>query len=221
MSNRRARQADFGTLVLLAAASWFGVLLQLGLSLQRARDDGLSLTVGFIAYFGFFTIVSNIFVAVVASVRLLEPAAYASGNVRACATTAILFVGLAYHFLLRKIYDPQGWHLVANVFLHYAVPFLALVHWILFPPLQRLSITGPLKWSVYPCGYFIYVLIRGELIGTYPYFFIDVTTLGYARTIANAIGLLACFVLLGFVVRYMTRIRRPAADAAALSSAAR
>lgn len=52
---------------------------------------------------------------------------------------------------------------------------------------------------MYPGCYFVYALIRGHLLGTYPYPFIDVTALGYGAVLLNALGLLVAFVLLAWV----------------------
>ncbi|BBH32562.1 MULTISPECIES: Pr6Pr family membrane protein [Pseudomonas] len=49
-------------------------------------------------------------------------------------------------------------------------------------------------WLIYPLVYFIYALVRGHFIGSYPYPFIEVDTLGYPRVFINAV-----MVLLGFM----------------------
>ena len=193
----------------LAAAAWFGVLLQLWLSLGTALKSGQSVEQGLGGYLGYFTVLTNVFVAVVSSAGLVGPKSVLwSASMRGCMTTSIVLVGLTYHFLLHALWDPQGWQWVADITLHYVVPLGACAYWCLHPPAKPLSLLAPLKWSIYPCAYFVYVVVRGELIGTYPYFFMDVGKLGYPRTLVNAICLLACFVALGFVVLYISRFRR-------------
>jgi hypothetical protein len=88
------------------------------------------------------------------------------------------------------------------------VPLGSLAYWVCYPPAKPLSLLSPVIWCIYPCAYFVYTVVRGEWIATYPYFFIDVGKLGYPRTLANAVGLLVCFIALGFVVRYSSRYRR-------------
>jgi hypothetical protein len=66
----------------------------------------------------------------------------------------------------------------------------------------------PLAWALYPTVYFVYVLVRGELIGSYPYGFIDVNSIGYPKTLRNAVGLLLVFVILGAVIVAVERIAR-------------
>jgi len=139
------RNAERLALGALSALAWFGVLLQLRLSIRLSIGNGESVVHGLVMYFGYFTVLTNILVAVVASSRITGArTGLASESLRGCATTAILVVGLGYHFLLRNIWNPEGWQWVADVVLHYAVPLAALVHWCLFPPRTRLPAVAPL-----------------------------------------------------------------------------
>ena len=67
-------------------------------------------------------------------------------------------------------------------------------------PKKFTSPPSRLAWSLYPLAYFGYALLRGEWIGFYPYPFIDVTALGYARVLGNALVMLVAFLLLGLGV---------------------
>ena len=202
------KPARFFLLGLLAAVAWFGVLLQFALSLALSKANGYSLAHGSITYFGYFTVLSNLLVAVIASMGLVVPESRAfSGSVRGCATTAIVLVGIGYHVLLREVWDPQGWQQVADNTLHYVVPLLSLAYWGLFPPRWRLADYAPLAWGAYPVAYFAYVIVRGELIGSYPYYFIDVGELGFATVLTNALAFLLAFVALGFGIRALARLR--------------
>lgn len=193
---------------LLAAVAWFGVLLQFALSLALSKANGYSLAHGAITYFGYFTVLSNLLVAVIASMGLVVPESRAfSGSVRGCATTAIVLVGIGYHVLLREVWDPQGWQQLADNTLHYVVPLLSLAYWGLFPPRWRLAAYAPLAWGAYPVAYFAYVIVRGKLIGSYPYYFIDVGELGFATVLTNALAFLLAFVALGFGIRALARVR--------------
>lgn len=200
------------SLMALAALAWFGVLLQLWLSLRLSTDNGESVAHALVMYFGYFTVLTNIFVALVASARLAGARTkLTSESVRGCATTAIVLVGLGYHFLLRNVWNPEGWQWVADVTLHYAVPLAAIAYWCLFPPRQRQPASAPLTWAAYPLVYFSYAIARGAMIGSYPYYFIDLSQLGFGQVAVNAIGLLAGFIALGFVVAYIARLAALAA----------
>lgn len=194
---------------ILAIVAWLAVLLQLWLSVQLGLSNGKSIVDGVVVFLGYFTVLTNIFVALVASAGALSkgPTAWLyRPSVVGCATTAILLVGIAYHLLLRTIWSPQGAQLLADILLHYVVPAGALLHWLVYRHTERLAAQAPLVWCLYPTLYLAYALARGELLGSYPYPFIDVATLGYQQVLFNAVGLMAAFVGLGFSVLGLARL---------------
>jgi hypothetical protein len=64
-----------------------------------------------------------------------------------------------------------------------------------------------LIWGIYPTAYLVYALIRGRLIGSYPYGFIDAAAIGYGQTLINGLGLLLAFIVLGLMVTSLDRAR--------------
>jgi hypothetical protein len=201
---------------LLAATAWFAVLLQLWLSVQLGFANGKSLADGLVVVLGFFTVLSNIFMALVATAGAVgqqsrtTPWLYRS-TVVGCATASILMVGIVYHLVLRKIWSPQGAQLLADTLLHYVVPAIALLHWLLYRPGARLAWHAPLLWCAYPLVYLAYVLLRGEWLGAYPYPFVDVAALGYRQVLVNSVGLMVAFIVLGFAVLGLGRWVQPRA----------
>ena len=67
----------------------------------------------------------------------------------------------------------------------------------------------PVRWLAYPVAYLVYALTRGAFDDWYPYFFIDVVSLGYPRVLMNAallsVGMLAAGSLVVGLVRFTTR----------------
>ena len=63
---------------------------------------------------------------------------------------------------------------------------------------------GTWSWLfVYPLVYLVYVFVRGEIFGIYPYFFIDVGQIGYGSALRNSLGVLVAYgavvaLLIGF-----------------------
>lgn len=198
-SSRQAGSRDV-LVQALALLAWSGVLLQLWLSLSRSK----SLFEGLLTYLSFFTVLTNIFVALALSLPLYAPASrlgrfFASAQTMACAATSIALVALSYHFLLSHIWNPQGLQWLADVLLHYLVPAAYCAYWLFAAPRRRLPWWSPLAWCLYPLSYFAYALLRGAALGSYPYYFIDVAAIGYSRTLLNASGLLLGFVLVGWL----------------------
>jgi len=188
--------------VVLAAITWAGVLLQLVLSLRLAQGNGGSVVDGLVAYFGYFTVLTNLFVALVLSVPMIAARSsfgrfLSRPGVAACAAVSILLVGVGYHVLLRHVWNPQGLQWVADMVLHYVVPLTFYAFWLLKLSKAGLRWTSPLWWCVYPLAYFAYALLRGQVLRVYPYYFLDMTVLGFARVLANASVLLCLFALAG------------------------
>ena len=201
--------------LVLCLLAWFSVLLQLFLTLHSTRDSGRSIFGGLVGFFGYFTILTNLLVCVSLTAPLVAPSSstggfFARSDVTAGVATSIAFVSLAYHFLLRNVWNPQGLQLLADVLLHYVTPLLFLAYWWFNFPKGALRWTHPLIWGLYPTAYLLYVLIRGQFIGSYPYGFIDPLAIGYERLIINAVGLLGVFIVLGLVLIAMGRLQRRA-----------
>lgn len=204
--------------ILIAGLAWFGVLLQLFLSLRSSLANGKTIVEGLIVYFGFFTILTNILVALVLTLPLARPSSWAGRfftrpGVMTATCAAIALVGAAYFFLLRNVWNPQGWQLAADVVLHYLTPIGFLAYWWIAVPKQGLGWSDVSAWTSYPLGYFGYMLIRGELIGLYPYHFLDVGLLGYGRTLTNGVGVLVGFVLVSLLLLLAGRWQMPRATA--------
>jgi hypothetical protein len=196
----------------VALVAWFGVLLQLMLSLELAAANGKSAVDGLVVYLGYFTVLTNLLVAVSLSWPLLGPRSspgrwFQRPGVASAIAVSIAIVGLAYHLLLRHIWAPQGLQWLADVTLHYAVPLLCMVHWWFCVPPARMAWHAPLAWAAWPLAYLVYALLRGAWLQSYPYPFIDVTALGYPQTLLNAAGLLVVFLLLGSVLVAIGRAR--------------
>lgn len=199
--------------IALAALGWFSVLLQLYITLHSTILNGTGVAGGFVSYLGYFTILTNLLVCAALTIPLVAPASaagrfFSRSAVTAGVATSIVFVSLAYHVLLRNAWNPQGLQLVADVLLHYAMPVLYLIYWWFNFPKGALRWTYPLYWSLYPTVYLIYALIRGRIIGSYPYRFIDPLAIGYGRTMINAAGLLVVFIVLGIILVALGRIQR-------------
>ncbi len=66
---------------------------------------------------------------------------------------------------------------------------------------------APLAWAVWPLAYLVYALLRGAWLQSYPYPFIDVSTLGYPQALLNSAGLLVVFLVLGSALVGIGRAR--------------
>ncbi|RZL06661.1 MAG: hypothetical protein EOP40_17285 [Rubrivivax sp.] len=194
---------------LVALVAWFGLLLQAALTLRLVLSQGGTVMGALVIYAGYFTVLTNLLVAVSLSVPTRW---FRSAGVATCVAVSIALVGLAYHLLLRHVWNPQGLQWVADVTLHYVTPLLCLLHWWWVVPPARHAWHAPVVWAAWPVAYLAYALLRGHWLQSYPYPFIDVNVLGYRQSLLNALGLLVVFLCLGlaFVAVARARLRRAA-----------
>ena len=184
-------------LTVLSIAVWFALIGQLYLIIQNRTTSVVSTI---IRYISFFTILTNLLVAL-CSTTLLQRKNNSglnffsrNKNITAIAVY-ITIVGLVYNLILRFLWQPQGFQLIVDELLHTAIPILFIVFWFVFVPKAYLKTKDIFPWLLYPLLYVIYVLIRGSLNGVYPYPFIDVTQLGYNKVLLNSAVLVVVFIL--------------------------
>jgi hypothetical protein len=202
-----------------AALGWFTCIAQYYLNV---RDDGLLLAS--ITYFGFFTMLGNIQVALAFASPLFPrfpgAAFFNRPGVRTAIAVYITVVDVIFYFLLRKVYVPSGFGAVLNVFLHYIMPPLYVLDWLAFVPKQSLRYRQVPFWLIFPLAYAVVTMVRGATTGYYPYGFLDAGRFGY-RLIGINIALLTLFFIflsVGFVAlgRWQARLGQGAARAAEL-----
>ncbi|TNF82988.1 hypothetical protein FGE05_11825 [Pseudomonas sp. ICMP22404] len=182
-----------------ALLGWAGLSIQLYLILLGRWELGASLLGGLVNVFSFFTVLTNILVAVVLTCEVTrrESAArrwFLRPAVSSGIAASIALVGLAYNLLLRHLWQPEGWQFLADELLHDVMPLLFIAYWWRYVPKGTLRLRHIGLWVIYPVVYFAHVLLRGSFLGAYPYPFIDVATLGYPQVFINAGE-----ILLGFV----------------------
>ena len=196
----------------VAVIGWWALALQLSLSLQLSMSSGKTIVAGLVVYFGFFTILTNMLVALALSAQLFwwDTATgrfFARPDVNTAIATYIAVVGIVYSLLLRDIWKPQGLQLIVDRLLHDLIPVAFLVYWWLAVPKQSLHWSQAPHWLIYPLAYCAYSLIRGELTGLYPYPFIDVKQLGYPRTFINAAGMVFGFLVAALMLIAISRLQ--------------
>lgn len=204
------RQRNF--ILLVALLGWSALVIQLYLIFIARWMDHASLLGGLVRFFSFFTVLTNTLVATALSCAISGRSSGAHRFFRTpwvCGGIAasITLVGIAYNVLLRHLWQPEGWHWVADELLHDVMPLLFLLYWWLYVPKGGIRLSHVLLWTIYPLVYFAYVLLRGDLIGDYLYPFIDVGTLGYAKAFINAGGVLAGFVVISLVLVGLDRLK--------------
>jgi hypothetical protein len=189
--------------IVIASMAWFALGVQLYCDIAEAIDENRSIAASLLNFLSFFTIETNLLIAVALTIFLTQPPAerFLSGHkVKSALVVYITIVGVVYEVLLRHLWHPQGMQLLADTLLHDAIPLFYVLFWVVFVPNGSLHWSDPARWLVYPIVFFIYSMVRGVGFGVYPYPFIDAARLGFAQVLVNAAIFLAIFYGLGIGV---------------------
>jgi hypothetical protein len=145
-------------------------------------------------FFSFFTIESNIFAAavlVISAVLVLRGKTVRHFDlVRGAAALYMVTTGIIFGALLSNL-DPGVLTAVPwdNTVLHYIMPIVLALDWILDPPTGRIAFRRAAIWLIYPAVYVVYSLVRGGMTGWYPYPFLNPATAGYRGVLMTSIGI--------------------------------
>jgi len=183
-----------------ALLGWFALALQLYLMLVQSPPGIAAVLATVITFISFFTILTNLLVALVFSAVALRTETFSSPSMQAGAAVYIAIVGMVYRLLLRQLWNPQGAQWVADVLLHDVIPVGYVLYWLLFAPRAGLRWKDAIDWLVFPAVYLVYILARGAVSRVYPYPFVDVNVLGYDGVLVRAAMLLLVFLGMGLIV---------------------
>jgi hypothetical protein len=155
----------------------------------------------------YFTILSNIVVAVVVTALVARPELFTRDDrvgtswrtLRLDSVLMIVITGVVYNLLLATG-GKTGWDLLSNTLLHVVVPLVTPVVWIIAGPrglitprIIGLSLLLPLAWAGY-------AILRGAAVTAYPYPFLDVSTNGLASVLVFIAAIVVVAVLLALVL---------------------
>ena len=210
------RHPWLAALACLVASS--ALILQYLLLLANAEPDvGPGLLT--LRFFSYFTILSNLLVAVATGLALaMKPALlarfFAQPRVRGGIALYIGVTGLVYLVVLRQLWQPVGAQWWADTALHYLVPLLYLAWWLIGTRHGAIRWGDLAWWLLFPLVFLAWSLVRGAWLHEYPYPFIDVDALGMTVVLRNAVGMLVLFLVAGGLLFGIDRVlgRRPSAS---------
>lgn len=211
--------------LLNAIVAWFGVLLSFVLSLlgtyPSQNTDPTMLgnpdqgAIGRVLdFFTYFTIWSNIIVAVVMTMLAIKPTrdSFWFRVVRLDAVLMIVVTGIIYNAILAASAKNEGLEVVSNFFDHVLTPALTFAIWLVAGP------RGWINWRIIgaaliiPIVWLAWALARGAVIDAYPYGFLNVAAYGYGTVLLNVVNIVIfavvlCLIFWGldWIVRKMSR----------------
>lgn len=188
----------------VALVAWAALILQYALMIDLTWH-AIGPLLATLRFFSFFTILSNLLVALTTTFAVIAPRSALGGwltgpRIRGAAALCISITCAIYFFVLAATWAPQGAQLVADVMLHYVVPVLYVLWWIVCVAHPRLSWSDALRWLLVPLAFLLWTLARGAWLHEYPYPFVDVDALGIARVARNAFGIGVLFLVVGLLL---------------------
>ena len=201
--------------VILCVVSAFAVLLSLGV-FYIGVNGGNHFSWNFLKY---YTNISNYFVFAVSVVVLTDTVKRVRGGetegynrkirtFKFMTVVMILVTFLVVIFLLDSPLKATYWRNIGNMSYHFLAPLLFILDYILFDEKRTISVFAPLYGLIIPLVYVGYVFILGAAIPNfiYPYFFLNVSELGYGGVCLWVLGLLGVFTVLGYLLWFWNRL---------------
>ena len=167
-------------------------------------------------FFSYFTILSNAVAAIVLLVgawysftRKGDP--YWYNLVRACVVTYMATTLVVYNLLLREVSLDQAttvpW---SNEIMHVWAPLYLVADWVLAPGRRHVEWRRLWTIAIFPIAWAVYSLIRGALVGWYPYPFMNpAQPAGYGGVAVYIIAIAAFILLVGAGIIALSRTPWP------------
>ncbi|MBR3132650.1 MAG: Pr6Pr family membrane protein [Clostridia bacterium] len=178
----------------------------------------------------YFTIISNIFCfglfAVLIAKTIMDirnkgiyGSSSISPHIKGEITISIILTMSVYHFILIPYalkQNPYQTLELKDIIFHYIIPVFTVFDWILFDEKKRFKWYDPLAWVIGPTIYILFVYtqaIFGVLVklnshmNRYVYIFLDIGKLGTFQVIQNVLLLSICFVIVGYMLYGIDRIK--------------
>lgn len=126
----------------------------------------------------------------------------------------IMVTFFVYNILLAKDYTVTHYFTsLTNLTLHLILPIMFVLDWVLFYEHGKTKWYYPLLSLIMPLVYVAFILIRAAVIDhaaattVYPYFFLNVDSLGWGGFFMWLFILIAAFVALGYLIFFLDHIK--------------
>ncbi len=177
-------------LALFRAATAAVVIVAILYQIRLNLDSGLFRPLRF---FAFFTILSNVFAAVLwlwLAARWKATRTRRDDLLRGASVLYLVLTFIVVVILLGgaelQVADPR-----VDFIVHKLIPVLAVIDWIIDPPETDLRLRDVGLWLIFPLVWVALTLLRGALDNWYPYPFLDPDNGGYRSVAYHVIAILA------------------------------
>ena len=120
---------------------------------------------------------------------------------------AMLLTFFVFNFLLSSTRPIEMNFKVTSVLFHVVLPIMYIVGWFLFYERKKVQWYYPLVSTIFPLTYVIFIFVRAAILkfdpnalSIYPYFFLDVNTLGVMGVFKWIVIIAFGFVAVGYIL---------------------
>ena len=207
--------------ILIVLLGCCGLVMHSGWLTQKPRKD----------FFRYYTNLSNLLVVMFYLIRIVVRI---TGNYDGffgkivfselwfySVTMSIFLTFGIYHFVLMPSFrkappdspEFKFSHTFSNYLVHYVVPLLSLLNWLIFSDKDKLQYQWGLIWTVIPVIYLVYSTIRGlrgdifeNTNSAYPYDFMDLGKYGWPVFLRNCLVVTVVFVAAGCLLIFIRKL---------------
>ncbi len=140
-------------------------------------------------FFSYFTIQSNLIGIAVLLVMAIQTSRHRPASLEGLRGAATVYLTVTFVVVVALLKDVDvGLQLPwVDVVLHKLTPVVIVADWIIDPPMVPIPWRRSLTWLAYPLVWLAYTLIRGAIVGWYPYPFLDPANGGYGQVAVTSV----------------------------------
>lgn len=133
-------------------------------------------------------------------------------------TLAITLTFLVYHFLLSPMVQAKDFWTLHNLLVHYLAPMGLILDTLFLDRKSGYKKKDPFLWTLLPILYCIWALVNGTSLGLaipgaanspFPYFFLDVTELGWKGVMTYILIISIAYLLMGYTLYSLKKLIGP------------
>ncbi len=185
------------TAVAVAAA----ITLAARFYLRILQSDGILDALSYMTQY--FTILTNAIILLL--MLLIALGRTVSPRIVKAFVIAIVCVGLVYHTLLAHLISLTGLDFWSDQGAHTLVPLMSVLWWMFLSPKVGFQRSDIALWVIWPAVYCIYILIRANFSGFYPYPFLNLPEIGWTGLMTSILGILLGFIAIGLLLTAVAR----------------
>lgn len=156
-------------------------------------------------FFSYFTVLSNIFAAVLLAALAVQPRLtddHRVSVIRGAVTLYMAVTGIVYNVLLAPAAADVSTNLEwVNVVVHIIGPIVVVLDYLVDPPAQRPTVAEAATWLIFPSVWLAYTMLRGPSADWYPYPFLDPDLESVSSIVVTCIAIFVAFVVLSIGLR--------------------